>query len=302
MKKVSIEDIMCLVDDRIPPRTRTLFRSSDLLYNELDKEDAEILQKALDATSYGTEPREAWEGAWGARAELFSKSMNPDDLVPGYFGMDQYYRFQGRFIKSDPSNKLDYKIFQIIRSYVFEKYLFDTSGLHEFGCGTGYNLYAFAEMYPYIPLYGYDWTYSSSVMVNLFNNLHIRDNHIKASGMVFDMKHPDKDYVLPTDAGILTIGALEQLGNDFQPFINYLLKQNIKIAVHLEPIYEFYDPSNPFDQLQMEVVDRRGYLKGFLPYLEASDRIEVMRKQRVRFGSIVHEGWNIIVWRPKEIT
>jgi hypothetical protein len=46
---------------------------------------------------------------------------------------------------------------------------------------------------------------------------------------------------------------------------------------------------------------KRGYLSGFLPRLkslEAEGRITILEAKRMFFGSLYHEGYSFVVWRP----
>jgi len=190
----------------------------------------------------------------------------------------------------------DYHIFTILRMYVFEKFFQNIIFAHEFGCGSGYNLYLLSQTIEDITyLFGYDYSAPAADTINEFHTIGLH-----ATGKVFDMKNPDPQVLFSDNSGVFTIGALEQLGAVFTPFIEFLVARKAKVYVHMEPIYEFYDLQNSFDSTQAQVINNRGYLKGFLPYLESSDKIEIIKKQHVRFGSIVHEGWNIIAWKIKE--
>jgi hypothetical protein len=45
----------------------------------------------------------------------------------------------------------------------------------------------------------------------------------------------------------------------------------------------------------------RGYLGGFLPYLknlEAHKKIEIIKVKRMYFGSLYHEGYTCVIWKP----
>ena len=47
--------------------------------------------------------------------------------------------------------------------------------------------------------------------------------------------------------------------------------------------------------------EKRRYLSGFLPYLENLEqqgRLEIIKKQRIYYGSFFIEGHSLVVWRP----
>ncbi|MBT3552210.1 MAG: hypothetical protein HN485_13820, partial [Rhodospirillaceae bacterium] len=101
-------------------------------------------------------------------------------------------------------------------------------------------------------------------------------------------------------AGIMTLHAMEQLGSDFEPFLDYLIGLKPAVALHLEPIAELYDADNPFDAAALAYHAKRGYLTGFLNALQAraaTGEIEILKIHRTGFGSTFHEAYSIVVWR-----
>jgi hypothetical protein len=69
----------------------------------------------------------------------------------------------------------------------------------------------------------------------------------------------------------------------------------------MEPLLDLYDQDNLVDYLAVRFHTFRGYLSGFLPrlrQLEAEKRIEILKVQRMNFGSLYHEGYSFVVWRP----
>jgi hypothetical protein len=96
------------------------------------------------------------------------------------------------------------------------------------------------------------------------------------------------------------MGAMEQLGEGYQPFLSYLLEQNPKRCIHIEPIYELYHESTLMDFLAMQYSRQRGYLHGFLSELrdlETSSVVAISDIQRI-IGSKYHDGWSLVVWSP----
>ena len=107
----------------------------------------------------------------------------------------------------------------------------------------------------------------------------------------------------PEASGVITTLAMEQLGANFQPFLNYLLAKRPKVCVHLEPIVEFYSPSvNLLDALAAEYHRKRGYLEGFWPTLKElqnAGKVDILDARRLLFGSLYHEAYTVLVWRPR---
>ena len=122
------------------------------------------------------------------------------------------------------------------------------------------------------------------------------------NGILFDMFHPDYNMNLEQNALVLTIGSLEQIGDNHQKFIDFLINKKPKLCIHVEPIYELYDENNLIDNIAMRFHKNRNYLINFLPTmlnLEKENKIDIIKINRMKFGSIFHDGWSMTVWSPK---
>ncbi len=73
---------------------------------------------------------------------------------------------------------------------------------------------------------------------------------------------------MPPSSGVYTFGAMEQLGENFEPFLQFLLSKKPEICVNVEITYELYSPDTLFDHLAIRYLQKRGYLKGFCLVLE----------------------------------
>lgn len=235
-----------------------------------------------------------WEKGWGEHLSEFNRD-GFNNLVAKFSMQGEYIRLQGDLIKPE-SNSFEEDFVAVIRAYLFNKYFKRIKTFYEFGAGTGVNLVAASEILPKVKLVGLDWTDSSTAIMNL-----LREKlKINLFGKKFDLFNPDKKYRLEKNCGVLTIGTLEQLGNNFKPFINYLLENKPNICIHLETLYELYDENNLLDYLARKYLEKRNYLTGFLPYLQqlqAKRKIEILEIRRT-FGSFYHEGYTYIVWKP----
>jgi hypothetical protein len=98
------------------------------------------------------------------------------------------------------------------------------------------------------------------------------------------------------------VAALEQIGENFKDFVNFLLEKKPEICIHFEPIDELLDENKLIDSLSIKYFRKRNYLNGFLPYLEQlekENKIEILNKQRIFSGSYFIEGHSLIVWKVK---
>ena len=187
-----------------------------------------------------------WERGWDENLEEFKQSNDLNDLIPK-FVKGTYIRFQGNYIEPE-SNSFETEFVIVLRYYLFDKYYKNISKLYEFGTGTGLNLVAATKIFPEMKLVGLDWANSSIDIISALKE----KLKINVSGRRFDLFNPDDKYKLDEDCGILTVGTLEQLGENFKPFINYLLKNKPKICIHMETIYELYNPGDLLDYLAIK--------------------------------------------------
>lgn len=179
-------------------------------------------------------------------------------------------------------NENEHEQFRALRTRVAMQYLWGVEEVVEFGCGAGDNLLGVATVKK---LRGYDWSESAVARC--------RAKGIEAEQ--FDMFEP---HAVPLEGcGVLTVHAMEQLGVNHGRMLNLLLAARPAVVVHIEPIYELYDPLDLNDFLAMKYHDARGYLKGYLPCLELyADLIEVTKSA---FGNINHRAYSVVAWRPK---
>jgi hypothetical protein len=71
----------------------------------------------------------------------------------------------------------------------------------------------------------------------------------------------------------------------------------------VEPTVELYEESELLDYLAAKFHRKRGYTEGFLPRLrELAERgaLELVKVKRFNFGSLMMEGYSLMVWKPKE--
>jgi len=243
----------------------------------------------------GPEKHAVWDRGWRENLLEYSLTGDPNALIPKFVRRGVPKRLNGTFILP-LSEHFESDFVRVMRDVLFRKYFFDIESLYEFGCGTGTNLLAAASILPKVKLHGLDWSISSTKLIKLLGakkNLNIQEH-------LFDMFIPDQTLPLNAGDGVLTIGALEQLGSNFDEFLNFLLQKSPKICVHCETMNELYDQSNVMDFVAIEYSKARNYLWGFLTALrklEAIGKLKILHTQRV-FGSQFHEGYSFVVWSP----
>jgi hypothetical protein len=177
-----------------------------------------------------------------------------------------------------------------MREKIGDDYLDGHRMIWEFGCGSGHNLAWLKRKFPDTKVTGLDWSWSSVELAR----------RIGVDARRFDFFNP----VIPDlgeHAAVLTIGALEQTGNRWKGFMMEMLQAKPGICVHLEPMREWYDRDNIVDASAIAVHAAKGFWTGFWDWLKAKRRenkVEILEARRTGFGSLMVEGYNVIVWRP----
>lgn len=279
-------------------------RLSDLEYDNLTKNERDDYINDVvnvlfnDIIKSGNHRMVEWENGWNQNLELFKQSKDVNCLIPKYHGKYNILRWNGDVIKSKTEN-LDYKLHICFVDAILRHYINDCDNVYEFGCGPGYHLIRLNNFNKKLNLFGSDWTKSSQNIINEINNV----LGIEINAFNFDFLQPDYKVNILKNSAIYTVAALEQVGENFKDFVNYLLIKSPKICIHMEPIDELLDCDKLIDNLSVKYFRKRNYLNGFLPYLENLEKegkVEIIKKQRIYYGSYFIEGHSLIVWRPKK--
>lgn len=305
--RLGISEFSQLLGVSIPDMTAdvcALLDSYDFRYVPLNQSQTESvilkIQKKLNSkvfTPVGPARYDVWNTTWKKISQQFlNNTWSIRSLTPDFLDAHPVLRLNNEFIHPlDVAFEANF--FSVLRHWLYRTCFEQVPTLYEFGCGSGFNLWALADMYPDKTLYGLDWAESSVALINKIGEV----KGLKIHGRHFDFFHPDPHLHLAPGSGVLTVCALEQVGEAFLPFIQYVLTHDPQLCVHIEPIYELYDERDPLDSLAMTYHADRGYLRGFLPYLrqlEVDRQIQIVQVKRVGFGSLYHEGYTIVIWKP----
>ncbi len=229
----------------------------------------------------GEHRKQQWEDGW-------NENFEDQNAVPKYFGKYPVVRWEQELMKADDS--LEYEMFCILQEIVFKEYLVDVDTVYEFGCGTGHNLsMAKFNLLANKRLIGLDWVDSA---ISCTQSLGFE-------AYKFDMFYPNYDFRLRENSAVITVASMEQLGENYNQFTQYLIAQRPKLVIHIEPIGELLDPTNFMDYLSLLYFKKRRYLKGYLTYLESLQEVNVIRKERSYVGSLFIDGYSLIVWHVK---
>lgn len=237
-----------------------------------------------------------WERGWHENLREFEAAGGaPQALVPKY-NRHRVLRLCGEYVRvADPG--FEYAVYTALRHWYFARYFGGVERVVELGCGTGTSLLLLAQAFPRLELLGLDWAQSSQ---QILAQLAARTG-ASLRGERFDMFAPRADLPLGPGAGVLTSAALEQIGDRHGPLLDVLLAGEPAVCVHLEPLVELYGDTL-FDEVARRYHTARNYLRGFVPRLralEAEGRVEILELRRTGLGSFFHEGYGVVVWRPR---
>jgi SAM-dependent methyltransferase len=293
----------CSLDD-IPNDCRQMIGQFDFRYTKLENEarDQVLLEvmKRIDSGQLslaGEAGKTRWEKGWSENLQSFLEhGRDVTRLIPRYIRPNQPLRLDQQYIMpSDENFELNW--YKIFRQWVFKTYLKDVESVYEFGCGSGFNLAELATLYPQKRFVGSDWAAASVEIVNELAKTY----HWNMTGRLFDFFSPDESLKIEDNSAVLTIGALEQTGKNWEAFLQYLLKASPSLCVHIEPIVEWYDENNIIDYVGIRFLKQRKYWEGFverLKELQERGQVEILKTKRAYFGSLYVEGYSQLIWRP----
>lgn len=291
-------DITPYVEERI---NKYAFEHREITGNELYKLYGEI-SKILFYDKLpisGSHRHQLWEDGWAENLKAFNPNKAGLELAkPHYINKYAIVRWKGKFY-TPVSEDYEYNMLAIIQDWLFDKYLRDVSHVYEFGCGTGHNLFRVRDVNPTAKLVGLDWADSAVKFVELQARHGAYGDPKLASSHHFDYFNPDPWVTCSNTTAYATVASLEQVGPNWHPFLDYVLKARPKICVHIEPIEEVLDKNVLLDQFSLRYFSKRNYLSGYLTQLrriEEEGRIKIHEVTRTHIGSKFIEGYTVVVW------
>jgi len=252
----------------------------------------------------GPERASQWSEGWGENLKLLLDSEVKDfsSLVPKYFGKYPFVRLEGRHLKVPlhegmESSLLSFLVDSLIH---FSRKNLEITQVWEFGCGTGHHLLRIRRNHPDLKLVGLDWAESSQQLISAIAT---ETNDRELIGINFDLFNPRED-LDPGDAAVfLTVASLEQIGDQHEQFLSFVLSKGPDLVIHVEPIAELLGSSDE-EQLSIQYFRARNYLSGYLSALqrlESQGCIEILAAERTGLGSHFIEGYSVVVWRIKTV-
>lgn len=287
----------------LPPECLALIDRYDFTYRELTSEERDAVLsetiRRIDAGEFsraGPTGLQRWERGWAENLDRLRLGGDALGLMPAYIRPGQPLRLWGRYVM--PKEPLfEAHWYEVFQEWLFRTYFVTAPVVYEFGSGSGINLAKLAAIFPDKRYMGLDW---SAAAVEIANELG-RKRGWRMEGRHFNFFAPDEGLTIEDGAVVFTLGALEQTGSWWEPFLDWLLRFRPALCVHVEPIVEWYDEERTMDYFAVRFHRARDYWGGFparLHQLAQEGRVEVVKRKRSDFGSLYLEGYSQIVWRP----
>lgn len=281
-------------------RTRD-FRYRKLEYSSRDAIVRDVVKRIVSGDFWisGKDKQHIWEDGWSENLEEYQDTKDILNLTPKFLQSKKVLRLGREYIEP-VSRSFEFDIVDIFRRSIFRKYLSGVAAIYEFGCGSCQHLPVLAELFPDKEIHGLDWAQAS---IKIIDKL-VQEKGWKIDGHIFDLFSPDQGFELTKGSGIFTMGTMEQLGRDFEPFLQFLITKKPAVVFHIESMAELYDEDNLLDYLAKIYDGKRNYLTGLihrLQELERGNEIDLIDIKRVYFGSMFHDSYSLVAWRPRSL-
>lgn len=290
-----------LTKEQVPLEFWDYFLKINTSYQEVDKADLEIYIDALvkkvtksTATRNMEQNLDIFETGWAEHRGLLKQQCSLESVMPKYYNnsLPYYigddglmYRFKNRNLGPD---------FQVLQMrFLALTHFASVDSIHEFGSGSGLNLLAISSTTPGKQLIGYEWTRSGVELADMIGQL----SGQPVSGCHFDMFNPDDSIELQGQA-VLTMISIEQLGERYEDFLNFLVRKKPAVVVHIEPDFTTTDAS-AYLRLSGLYMKLRGYpqtLTQTLRKMETEGRLKIEFFHRLPWMNN-YNNWACTIWK-----
>ena len=297
-------DLLGTSADQIPASCVAKIAQGDWRYRDLagaarDAVILDILNRVEERklAIVANEDKSRWVKGWGENLTAL-REQNGDikALTPKYMRAGQPVRLLKDFVETKNPHFEEAR-YEIYREWFFKTYLGGFDHIFEFGCGSGFNVAELAALYPQASVHGLDWAQPA---VDIVNELRAYKK-LNVQGRLFDFFHPDATLDVPANSAFFTVGAIEQTATKWGDYLDFVLAKKPRCVFHIEPICEWYDPTNLVDYTAIRAHLVRNFCTGYVDRLQALEnegKIKILRKKRTGFGSLVIEGYSQLIWAP----
>ena len=264
-------------------------------YDELNSEQykeyyelcLEMLNKKLEID---------WQDDWfNVLQNLRTNNENVKSIIrPKWFRESAFVNIQNCLSLTE-TPYVDWEYQLITRQMLFYTHLKDIENICEFGSGSGANFYLINEI-----LQDKNFILSdiSVTSLKIIEELKRKLNRNNLTYSNIDIEQ-DIDLQLPDNTAVITTSVLEQIGDNYKNFINFILKEKPQIVINVEPIVELLDSKNGFDNVMNLYCEKRKYLAGYLTELEKLEKqkkIKIIMKKRTMVSGTFIEN-SVLIWK-----
>lgn len=272
----------------------------DLRINKLESIDANLI--ILDALKYlladqkksGQQYKQNWNVGWGENLEAYLESKQEIDLIPKYITKNSTFRIKGEFYSS-PNPLFEVDFARLIILDTLSRYMNGSNTVVDIGSGSCHYTLWLAKKFDTKTFFALDWVNPS---LQIAGHL-ARDFSVDIRPEKFDMFEPRFVDFGSKKKIAISIGALEQLGTDFEKILTWFKDLEFETIVNIEPIVEFYDDKILYDFIAKEYVIKRNWLNRYfarIKQLSEAGEVKILEQRRI-FGSKFHETYNVLVWK-----
>jgi len=264
-------------------------------YDELNSEQykeyyelcLEMLNKKLEID---------WQDDWfNVLQNLRTNNENVKSIIrPKWFRESAFVNIQNCLSLTE-TPYVDWEYQLITRQMLFYTHLKDIENICEFGSGSGANFYLINEILQDKNFILSDISVTSLKIIEELKRKLNRNNLIYSN---IDIEQ-DIDLQLPDNTAVITTSVLEQIGDNYKNFINFILKEKPQIVINVEPIVELLDSKNGFDNVMNLYCEKRKYLAGYLTELEKLEKqkkIKIIMKKRTMVSGTFIEN-SVLIWK-----
>ena len=264
-------------------------------YNELNSEQyneyyelcLKMLNKKLEVD---------WQDDWfSVLQNLQTNDDNVKSIIrPKWFRKSAFVNIQNCLSLTE-TPYVDWEYQLITRQMLFYTHLKDIENICEFGSGSGTNFYLINKI-----LQNKNFILSdiSVTSLKIIQELKRKLNRNNLTYSNIDIEQ-DIDLQLPDNTAVITTSVLEQIGDNYKNFINFILKEKPQIVINVEPIVELLDSKSRFDNVMNLYCEKRKYLTGYLTELEKLEKqkkIKIIMKKRTMVSGTFIEN-SVLIWK-----
>ena len=264
-------------------------------YNELNSEQyneyyelcLEMLNKKLEVD---------WQDDWfSVLQNLRTNNDNVKSIIrPKWFRESAFVNIHNCLSLTE-TPYVDWEYQLITRQMLFYTHLRDIENICEFGSGSGTNFYLINKILQNKNFILSDISVTSLKIIEELKRKLNRNNLIYSN---IDIEQ-DIDLQLPDNTAVITTSVLEQIGDNYKNFINFILKEKPQIVINVEPIVELLDSKSGFDNVMNLYCEKRKYLTGYLTELEKLEKqkkIKIIMKKRTMVSGTFIEN-SVLIWK-----